>query len=95
MKDKLSKVPTELHKTFGKPSLFHDYDVLRKLFTSKEYSKMIFILKQYMGVTHDLRVGFVNSGRPKNAPAWIRGFAFDSQIRQNAPIQIREIFLRK
>lgn len=63
----------QLGKSFGSPRPVADVALLRERFERRAYTEMIGLIRDSMGLQAlNLRVGYVNSGGPKTAPAWIQ-----------------------
>lgn len=62
----------QLGQSFGTPRPVADVTTLRDCFERKAYSEMIGLVRDSMRLQElSLRIGYVNSGGPKTAPAWI------------------------
>lgn len=61
----------ELVKAYGRPRSPVDPSPLRAMYAQSDYSGMLSSIKKSMKLDMRLRIGYVKSGGPKNAPAWV------------------------
>ena len=85
-----------LFASFGEPKRLANPEPLRRLHAEKRYTEMVGLISDYLRLDLQIRVGFVNSGGPKEAPAWVRGIGPVPMFGTSAFKQHTvEVFFRK
>jgi len=85
-----------LVKSYGKPRKPINTSVFYSEFIRREYTKLVVSITRDMKLDMKMKIGYVRSGGPTNAPAWVMIPAYIPMLGTNAFRQWTvEMFIRK